>query len=255
MRAARVILLYALAVVLLGALLSPWLFWLTQAHWPFRRVFDRVLLVVALAGLWPVLRSVGIRSLPELGYERTPAWWRQAAWGFGAGTLSLGFCAVLLRAFTGWNNNIAGNLASAVAVAIIEETFFRGGIFNTLRRGLPMAWAVLVSSIVYAGLHFCKPSEPVTVTWLSGFQHLGQIAGNFSASVNWIGLVTLILAGSVLALVFVWTKSLYFSIGLHAGWVFAIKTAGAPLRDSLWAWPVLLVVLGLCWRQFGRRST
>ena len=255
MRAARVILFYALAVILLGALLSPWLFWLTQAHWPFRRVFDRALLIVALAGLWPMLRAAGIRSWPELGYARTPKWWLQAVGGFTAGIVSLGLCAVLLRQLTGWDNNYARNLASALAVGIIEETFFRGGIFGALRRGWPVWCAVVVSSVIYAGLHFCKPTEPVSVNWLTGFTHLGLIVQNFGTQVNWIGLVTLILAGAVLALVFEWTKALYFSIGLHAGWVFALKTFGAPLRDNMLVWPVLLVVLVLCWKKFAPRST
>jgi len=258
LRAARVILVYALAVSLLGALVAPWAFRLLHPHWPaipFRRVFDRALLIVALAGLWPLLRAAGIRSWPDLGYARTPAWWRQAAGGFAVGIVSLGLGAVLLRQFTGWKTNYAGNLASALAVGIVEETFFRGGIFGALRRGWPVWCAVAVSSVSYAGLHFCKPTEPLAVNWLTGFTHLGLIFQNFGMQVNWIGLVTLVLAGVVLALVFEWTKALYFSIGLHAGWVFALKTVGAPLRDSALVWPVLAVVLVLCWRKFAARST
>ena len=255
MKAARVILFYAVAVILLGALLSPWSFWLTQEYWPFRRVFDRVLLIVALAGLWPMLKGAGINSLSELGYTRTATWWRQTLIGFASGIGSLGLCAVLLRQFTGWTSNIVGNLASAVAVGIIEETFFRGGVFGALRRSLPLWSAVMVSAVIYAVLHFCKPTEPASVNWLTGFTHLGLVVQNFSTQVNWTGLVTLILAGTVLALTFTWTKGLYFSIGLHAGWVFAIKTVGAPLRDSAMVWPVLLVVLVLCWKKFAPRST
>jgi len=256
LKAARVILFYALAVILLGALLSPWLFWLTQAHWPFHRIFDRTLLIVALAGLWPMLRAAGIRSLPELGYARTPGWWRQAASGLAVGVVSLGLCAVLLRQVANWKTNYVGNLASALAVGIIEETFFRGGIFGALRRGWPVWCAVAMSSIIYAVLHFCKPPDldQVSVNWLTGFAHLGLIFQSFGAQVSWTGLVTLILAGTVLALTFEWTKAVYFSIGLHTGWVFALKTVGAPLRDNVLVWPVLLVVLVLCWKKFAPRS-
>ena len=258
MRAARVILFYALAVILLGAVLAPWAFGLIHSHWPaipFRRVFDRVLLIVALAGLWPMLRAAGIRSLPALGYARTPTWWRPALGGFAAGVGALGLCAVLLGQSTGWKTNIVGNLASALAVGIIEETFFRGGIFGALRRGWPVWCAVAMSSVIYAVLHFCKPTEPASISWLTGFTHLGLILQNFGMQVNWIGLVTLILAGVILALAFAWTNALYFSIGLHAGWVFMLKTVGAPLRDNALVWPALLVVLVLCWRKFAPRST
>ena len=86
MRTARAIVVYALAVVVLGALLAPWLFWLVQwlaatfswAEWmarhPFKRIFNRSLMIVALVGLWPLLRYVGIRSWSTFGYARTACW-------------------------------------------------------------------------------------------------------------------------------------------------------------------------------------
>ena len=258
LRSARVILLYALAVILLGSWLAPWAFAVIHSHWPlipFRRVFDRVLLIVALAGLVPMLRAAGIHSVAELGYARPPAWGWHVLGGFAAGIVSLGLCAVLLRQFTGWKTNYAANLASALAVGVIEETFFRGGIFGALRRNWSLGAAVAVSSGIYAVLHFCKPTEPVTVNWLTGFTHLGMIWQNFGTQVNWIGLVTLVLAGGVLALAYEWTKALYFSVGLHAGWVFMLKTVSAPLRDTAVVWPVLLLVLVLCWKKFAPRST
>ena len=258
MRSARVILVYALAVILLGSLLAPWVFEGIHPHWPmipFRRVFDRVLLIVALTGLVPMLRVAGIRSVAELGYTRLPSWGWHALGGFAVGILSLGLCAVLLRQFTGWKSNYAANLASALAVGVIEETFFRGGIFGVLRRNWSLGLAVAVSSGIYAVLHFCKPTEPVVVNGLTGFTHLGMIWQNFGTQVNWIGLVTLVLAGAVLALAYEWTKALYFSVGLHAGWVFMLKTVGASLRDTALAWPVLLLVLVLCWKKFAPRST
>ena len=257
LRSARAILVYALAVILLGSLLAPWAFAIIHAHWPlipFHRVFDRVLLILALAGLVPMLRSAGIRSMAELGYGRSPFWAWQVLGGFAVGILSLGLCAVLLRHFTDLKTNYVGNLLSAVAVGVIEETFFRGGIFGAFRRNCSLGWAVVVSSGIYAVLHFCKPTEPVTVNWLTGFTHLGMIWQNFGTQVNWFGLVTLVLVGAVLALAFEWTKALYFSIGLHAGWVFMLKTVGASLRDQALVWPVLLLVLVLCWKKFAPRS-
>jgi len=257
LRSARAILVYALAVILLGSLLAPSAFSIIHAHWPlipFRRVFDRVLLIVALAGLVPMLRAAGVHSMAELGYGRSPSWGWQVLGGFAVGIFSLGLCAVLLRQFTDWKTNYVGNLLSAVVVGVIEETFFRGGIFGAFRRNCSLGLAVVVSSGIYAVLHFCKPIEPVTVTWLTGFTHLGMIWQNFGTQVNWFGLVTLVLVGAVLALAFEWTKALYFSIGLHAGWVFMLKTVGASLRDHALVWPVLLLVLVLCWKKFAPRS-
>ena len=142
LRTARVILIYAVAVILVGAFLAPWAFTEVHAHWPlipFRRVFDRVLLIIALLGLVPMLWAVGIKSAGDLGYIRRVAWGWHVLGGFASGVVSLGLCAVFLRQFTGWKTNYAANLASAVAVGVIEETFFSGGDFWSLSPQL-VAW-------------------------------------------------------------------------------------------------------------------
>jgi hypothetical protein len=69
-----------------------------------------------------------------------------------------------------------------------------------------------------------------------------------------VGFVTLWLAGCILGLAFARTRALYLSMGIHAGWVFTLKTfawltAGASLVDSALVWPVLLAVLWLCWKK------
>jgi membrane protease YdiL (CAAX protease family) len=43
--------------------------------------------------------------------------------------------------------------------------------------------------------------------------------------------VGLLLLGAVLAYAYLWTDSLPFAIGLHAGWVFLVMTAGLLLRE------------------------
>ena len=41
-----------------------------------------------------------------------------------------------------------------------EELLFRGALFGWLRRRLPLAWAVLLSAAVFAGLHLLPPLLP-----------------------------------------------------------------------------------------------
>ena len=106
MRSVRAIILYVLCVILLGALLASWLYWLVQwlaasfswAEWmarhPFRRIFNRSLMIVALVGLWPLMRSLGIRSWAHLGYARLPSWWRQLLVGVLLGMVSVGVALV-----------------------------------------------------------------------------------------------------------------------------------------------------------------
>ncbi len=283
MRASKAIVLYAVAIVALGALLAPSAFWaaqaaghLLQSDWltrqPFRRVLDRTLLIVALAGLWPLLRAVGIRSWNALGFARTADWWRPVLLGAGlgissfllAGAISLVVGARLLD-FSKPAPEIASSLlkylVTGIVVALIEETFFRGGIQGALQRGMPFVPALVVASAVYSALHFLKPSGVVIaadeVRWYSGFDCLSQVVSrSLVAPGVAVGFVTLFLAGWILGWAFAKTRSLYLSMGLHAGWVFTLKSyafftntnvsdvgrwlgAGA-LTENIATWPVLV---------------
>ena len=71
MRLLRALVIYIAVVFIGGALLAPWLYRLAQsfehltpqiANAPFHRFLDRSFLIFALAGLWPVLRSLGAAS-------------------------------------------------------------------------------------------------------------------------------------------------------------------------------------------------
>jgi membrane protease YdiL (CAAX protease family) len=245
MRTEKAIALYAVAVFALSAALAPWLFWVvhTFGDWPFRRVFNRVILVVALVGLWPLSRSVGIRSWRELGYE--PVMFRQLLAGLAIGIASYA-AGMLSLCFTG---NLWKCAAIGMVVALIEETFFRGGLQNVFQRRMPAWLAVALVSVLYSVVHFLKPSgahiPDVDVTWRSGFEYLGGVAASsFQEPGVWRRVVSLWLVGVVLGWAFVRTRTLYLSIGLHAGWVFAMKTLGGTLVDDPMIWPVLVVVLG-----------
>jgi hypothetical protein len=99
-----------------------------------------------------------------------------------------------------------------------------------------------MSSMIYAIVHFFQPADLTgPVGWNSGLVLLPQmLAGfvDFRALVP--GFFTLTLVGALLALAYQRTGNLYFSIGLHAGWVFVLRLYG-PLtvqssNASLWFW-------------------
>src|SRR5690606_10947385 len=48
-------------------------------------------------------------------------------------------------------------LGTGVAVALIEEPFFRGALFGVLRRRLKWPVALLFLSLLFAAVHFIKP--------------------------------------------------------------------------------------------------
>lgn len=289
MRAAKAIVLYAVAVIIGGALLAPWLFhfvqWLAAnfapAEWlarqPFRRIFNRAVLIVALLGLWPLLRSLGIRSWTALGFVRADNWWRQVLLGFALGFVSFalaGAISVVVGArslnFTKDSAEIVSRLLkfalTGIVVALIEETFFRGGVQGALQRAIRLTTALVVTSTIYSALHFLKPVKVVIaaeqVTWTTGFFCLSQtVSRSLLAPGVAVGFVTLFLAGLILGLAFARTGALYLPMGLHAGWVFTLKSyayftsanatdvgrwlGGGALTENLATWPVLAALFGL----------
>ena len=277
MRTSKAIGVYAIAVVLLGALLAPWLFWMLQvlaasipaigslARQPFHRIFDRALLIVAFAGLWPLLRYAGFRSWSDVGYVKARGWWQHVLVGFvlGLGSLALVIAITVLLGTRSLNlDRSAGQMVEAilrylltgVVVALIEETFFRGGLQGAFQRGMNVCVAVILASAIYSALHFVKPNRvniPADqVTWSSGLACLGGIASRSFGERNvLVGFVTLFLAGCILGLAYARTKALYLPIGLHAGWVLANEFArwlgaGQIVEDRL-SWAVLAVLLML----------
>lgn len=249
MRPLRALVIYLIGVFMGGALLAPWLYRLAQtvatpfphiAGAPFHRFVDHSLLALALTGLWPLLRGLGATSGREIGLVSPRDQWKKLGGGLllgfvmlavGAGTALVCSDRTLAQNLTA--HKIVGTLFNAVAAAVVlagfEEILFRGGIFGGLRRTFYWSLALLISSGVYALVHFLQPAELTgPVAWNSGLILLPQMMHGF---VDWHALVpgffSLLLAGLLLGLAFQRTGNLYFSIGLHSSWIFWLKTYGA----------------------------
>ena len=286
---------YIVAVFAGGALAAPGLWHLAQwgaavwpgrimahvAHCPFHRFMDRAFLAVALAGLWPLLKALGVRSWRDLGLAPAAGWGRQLGLGLGLGFLTLGLAAAVAvgvggRVVHGMGpaghvaGVVLGALGAAAAVAGVEEVLFRGGVFNGLRRVLPWGVALGLSSGIYALVHFLQRGEVTgAVRWNSGLLVLPEMGRGFGDPAALVpGFVSLTLAGLLLGLAYQATGKLYGSIGIHAGWVCSLKlyqaftSDGAGQNLALWgtgklidgwaACGVLLLVLvsaGLWWRS------
>jgi uncharacterized protein len=292
MRPGRALLIFALVVFAGGALLAPWLYWAVQwaagqvsaleglARNPFHRFVNRALLGLALLGLWPLARSLGACSWADLGWTKPQGQGRRVGFGFALGFLSL--AAVVGLAWAAGareprtdltaarlGSKLLSAALSAVVVALLEETFFRGAIQGALRRAHSWPVALGLSSAIYALVHFFqRPASPAVVHWSSGLQILPEMLRGF---VDWPSLVpgffTLTLAGLILGLAYQRTGSLYFSCGLHAGWIFWLKFSGAITavqpEANTWLWgsgrlidgwvavPALGAVFLLLWRRMG----
>lgn len=256
---------YFALVFLGGGLLAPWLYWLV--HWgasvipgleslarnPFHRFVNRSLLALGIIGLWPFLRSVGIRSWKDVGLRKSSAWVKRAGGGFLVGFGSLACVASLAVALgprslqpsqtaTEILRHVGNAGLAAIAVGILEEVFFRGALFGALRKACAWPVALVLSSGLYAIVHFFeRPGAPATVEWTTGLVVLVQMLrgfGDLDALVP--GFLNLTLAGMILGLGYQRTGSLYFSMGLHAGWIFWLKSYGFLTKESgqalSWFW-------------------
>ncbi len=116
-------------------------------------------------------------------------------------------------------------LAAAAMVGILEEILFRGAIFGGLQRVLYWPVALGISSVIYAFVHFLRAADlPGGITWDSGLILLPHLFDLHAFIPAFLGLT---LAGILLGLAYHRTGNLYFSIGMHGGWVFVLKLFGA----------------------------
>jgi len=242
------IFLYLLLVLVIGALAAPVAWHLIQmipAEWshgfmgkvqgmPFHRYLSRSLQVTAIVLLWPLLRSLRIRSLGELGLHGSERPLGDLSIGMLAGL----FCIILLESaslwsgaftpFPWWKANLIVTLPqallTAIVVATIEEFLFRGVLLGFLRQMTAPGVAILLSAVIFAGVHFLNlPADSTAKTapeWCSGFAMIGSIGGAMPPwpVLGW-AFATLLAAGLILAWMTVRTGSLMASIGLHGCWI------------------------------------
>ena len=125
---------------------------------------------------------------------------------------------------------------TASLIGFIEEFFFRGILFNSFKKRFKLWQAFFLSSFLYAIMHFFKPKEITGVdqTYIfSGFMVLAHMLKPFASPDFLFKCTGLFLTGFCLAYAYHRTKSLYFSMGLHAGWVFIIKVDGSMVTRTI----------------------
>jgi CAAX protease family protein len=251
---------YFIAIVVVGALLAPILFWFAQAlaahgvfpflaNYDFDTFFHRAILIAAALLLWPVLRLSNVRGLADLGLSPNPHRARDVGFGVLLSVIPLLFCGVLLIALHLYSfrhvfvwPRLGKVLLAAISVPFIEETFFRGIVLGILLRTGQKLLSIVAVSALFGAVHFLKGSErePAIVTWASGFQSISDAFAGFGDPMMVLaGFATLFLIGCILADARVLTRSLWLPIGLHAGWIFASGTFSWLARRQMVALPWL----------------
>jgi membrane protease YdiL (CAAX protease family) len=240
------IFLYLAAVVLAGALAAPQAWELIHRlppdlfggflgkiqGMPFHRYFSRSIQVAALVLLFPLLRSLRIRSLRAFSLVPDPRPFRDLGVGMAAGLLSMALMTPFFLRFGAcslspdWAPTLAHALPrvamTAVAVAVLEEFLFRGVLLGLLRQVMVPAAAVVLAAIPFALLHFFNLPRggDEAIAWWSGLASLARVITSLPPwpFLLW-GLATLFVAGLLLGWLTVRTGSLHAAIGLHGVWI------------------------------------
>ncbi len=244
------LMIFLLAVLALTCVISPWMAlgadWVA-AHWPalldervpFARVFNRAFMIAGIAAGILARRYIipeHVKALLLIGPRRG---WRNLLTGWLLAVASMALLVALMAAadiFTPYfrlslgeslSRCTSGFFAGAFA-AFFEEIFFRGILFLGLREQGGTLRAYVLANLFYSALHFVKPGESYFLNGLeplAGFRHLFTTFEPFLDPLEIApGVFGLFLIGVVLSYALARTGSLYLSIGLHAGWVFALKS-------------------------------
>jgi len=206
--------------------------------YPFSRVFDRVILVIALILIAlnaPALKKGAISEKLTLAVRK----FSESVTGFLISAVS-GILLIVVYLFLGQlslksidSAYLTRKLLEVVPVAFliagIEEFFFRSFILRKLSSTLPVVVAMVLTSALYAVVHFLAPVKTFIYTpgdIFSGFYYVAVVLRNF-ANVEYLpAFAGLFLVGMVLAdFVRRRKNSLAYAIGTHAGWIVAIKVA------------------------------
>lgn len=152
--------------------------------------------------LWLFMKFVDRKRFIELGFHFDGERAKEFAIGFGIGVLiiSLGYILLVMLEsvkFVQLDVNATELLILIgiyAIVAIIEEALFRGYMLRNLMNSLNRFIALFISAAFFAVLHVSNPDASMLSTLI------------------------IFLAGIMLGLSYVFTRNLWFPIGLHFGW-------------------------------------
>ena len=235
---------YTLLVALAGALIA-WPIWkllglFGLATESFHKLVLRAVQLVALVGVWPLSRLLGGSPREDFALRLGSGFRRELGNGLLMGIAGMLVLAVALLALGVRVPDESADLSAtrtmallvlvpvgALLIALIEETWFRGGLHGVARRHIGVPGAVLLGCSLFALVHYARadiPIEPGDVRWWSGIEVMRHAFDRL-----WLrdrvfdSLVALFLLGVMLVALRERSGRLALSIGVHAGSVMVIR--------------------------------
>lgn len=238
--------------------------------WPFSRIFDRVAMICVLLMLIYHRKSFSLKKVlvefKKLDFKNRC---KQLSSGLILSLLSsvvvylvltkLGVLELALKDYSYYVRKLPLLVLAVSFISLIEESFFRVLCFKTWATKIGIYWAAILSSLLYASVHFIAPDKGFIYTqgeFLAGFIYLVEVFLSVFRAELLTAYIGLAFAGLLLCWAFVRTGSIYMSFGLHAGFIVALKlvvyTSNINLvRASELARRYVLVSTWLTWVSFG----
>ncbi len=247
MQIARFFLSYLLLAILLVSFLAYPLFETLQytllhetplGQLSFRKMVDRLYLVTVAIVIIYMLKRYRLADARAIGLVVAPT--KAAAifaQGFMLGATVIVLSGTLLVLFdvryllhSSFDDSLPKlvlvSFFLALLVALVEESFFRGILLSRNGQGDFLWGAALISSLLYATVHFAKPGlalEVDEVGWFSAFPVLFSAFHKLSEP-QFIGsFLTLFIFGVYLCFLRNLYRHLWASIGVHTGTVLLLK--------------------------------
>lgn len=164
--------------------------------------------IVLLLAHWLLLAWVDRRGWDVVGLDRAAARPATLAWSAALGAAAIALPVLALLA-TGWMRAEPAAPGSSLAqagqalmllapAAFLEELLMRGYVFTTLREGIGLVGALLLTSALFGLLHLGNPGATA------------------------VSILMVTMAGVLLGMVFVVTRSLYAATATHLAWNFVL---------------------------------
>jgi uncharacterized protein len=219
-----------------------WLLLHPHFDWPFHRIGERIGMLALVIGFIMVARRVGLSDKQSVGYALTALVLGVVGMAAIVGIMTALGLLDWTQASTASGGKLAkivfNRLLSGIAVGFIEETMLRGVMFAAIQRESGTKWAIFLTSVVYAAVHFLAKYyiPPEQVTSHSGLTLLAGMTNWFSRPLEMAdAYMCLFAVGMVLAIIRSRRGNIATCVGLHAGWVWVMLIAREltnPVRDQ-----------------------
>ncbi|MEJ2114546.1 MAG: hypothetical protein P8X88_00425 [Gammaproteobacteria bacterium] len=162
------------AIALLSGAAVAYPLHMLLANWfelDFDRVASRSVLIAAIILFMALYRKFGFSSWFDIGYTTNKKqFFKDVTKGIGFGILIMSPVVVGLLITKnrildmGWEISMSNilalfvtSLAAGFIIAILEETLFRGAMLSAIKKQSSVFFAVVVTSLFYASVHFIQP--------------------------------------------------------------------------------------------------